>query len=309
MPKQHHTGNSHADQIIKILDKNTSSGYRPDDVFSDWLELIEASLKALPAQAISVASTGQLVEDTPETAALFERLRKRYPRREHFERFSQALAVLLESVTPDDPQDILGDIYMTYGYPNTWAGQFFTPMSIARLMAMISMGDIESQINERIKSAIEQSPLAQAALFTSLVINDPTEARNWYVNRIIPYCYEFIKPITVCDPCCGSGVMFLAASACIPAWARPLGLVQFYGMDIDQGCVRMASINCMIYGLNGWSMKWALALKELELKALSDPHRQAYAEAQAAHAADDEARVQQIAHELRTGQYQQATLF
>ena len=46
--------------------------------------------------------------------------------------------------------------------------------------------------------------------------------------------------------------MLLAAASTLPEWAVKLGLVRFTGQDIDQTCVRMASINCMLYGLNGY---------------------------------------------------------
>jgi type I restriction-modification system DNA methylase subunit len=41
------------------------------------------------------------------------------------------------------------------------------------------------------------------------------------------------------------------------------GFVQFYGQDIDQTCVQMAQINMMLHGLNGYSMKCAVAVGEI----------------------------------------------
>ncbi len=106
-----------------------------------------------------------------------------------------------------------------------------------------------------------------------------------------------------------SGVMFLAAASCIPKWATSLGLVRFHGADIDAGCVRLCRTNCLLYGLNGGGIKWAMALTELERRALSEPYRSAYADAQQAHAAGDETRVAQIAADLRTGKLVQPGLF
>ena len=75
---------------------------------------------------------------------------------------------------------------------------------------------------------------------------------------ILPY----YKPITVCDPCLGSGRMLLAAAACYPAWAVQLGLVQFFGADIDPVCAQMARINVLLYGLNGTGLRYAQILAE-----------------------------------------------
>jgi hypothetical protein len=311
MPRQYHTGNKSADDIIRILDKNTSSGYRPDDVFSDWLELVEATLEALPAHAQAVAVTGQLAEDIPETQALFARMRSRYRDSICFQRFSEAFHLLLGTIDPGAPEDVLGQIYMAYGYPNAWAGQFFTPLPVARLMAQMTIGreDIEAEIHRRVRAAIEKSPLAEAMLIASVIVQDPERAFDWYIGRLIPACIEHYEPITICDPCCGSGVMFLAAASCIPAWAIGLGLVQFYGTDIDAGCVRMARINCLLHGLNGHGIKWAMSLTELERKSLSEPYCSAYTAAQQAHAVGDETRVAQIAEDLRAGKLVQASLF
>ena len=58
------------------------------------------------------------------------------------------------------------------------------------------------------------------------------------------------EPLTICDPCCGSGVMLLASAAQFPDAAVRSGQVRFYGQDIDHRCVTMARINLRLYGLN-----------------------------------------------------------
>jgi hypothetical protein len=58
------------------------------------------------------------------------------------------------------------------------------------------------------------------------------------------------------------------------------GLVQFYGMDIDMSCVKMAQINMMIYGLNGFNLKTALALAEVDFAGIPEPYQSAYREVQ-----------------------------
>ncbi|MFH1147591.1 MAG: N-6 DNA methylase, partial [Pseudomonadota bacterium] len=52
------------------------------------------------------------------------------------------------------------------------------------------------------------------------------------------------RPITVCDPCCGSGVMLLAAKAVIASRRGREALKEFafYGQDIDPICVAMCRI-------------------------------------------------------------------
>jgi len=261
MPKQYHCGNPHGDRIIKLLNKITTSGNRPDVIFEDWLQIVEATLTAAPDQVSEIALSAVEGPDTPETAKLFAHLRDRYSHPSYFHAFAESFAILLDSVTPDDPQDVLGGIYMAWGWPSDWAGQFFTPMPIAKAMAQMTLQGAEAQVHARLKTAIEQSPAAQAALLAGLGL-DGDEARDWFTHRVVPLAIPHYQPLTVNDPCCGSGVMFLAAASCLPSWMTQLGLVQFSGQDIDAGCVRMTRINIMLYGLNGWGARWTLAAAE-----------------------------------------------
>ena len=50
---------------------------------------------------------------------------------------------------------------------------------------------------------------------------------------------------SVCDPCCGSGRMLLAAGEVQPGW-------EFVGQDIDLRCVRMTAINLALRNLYGY---------------------------------------------------------
>jgi len=50
---------------------------------------------------------------------------------------------------------------------------------------------------------------------------------------------------TVCDPCCGSGRMLLAAAELRPHW-------EFIGQDVDLRCVRMTAINLALRNRYGY---------------------------------------------------------
>ena len=247
------TPTSHSKAIIKALTSVSASGHSYSNIFDDWLDLCVASMERLP-EHIKATAAGLPMTDTPETEQLFQRIKSRYDNKDYIlQAFAQAFASLMESVN-DGYDDVIGQVYMEWNVSNKHAGQFFTPWNIAKCMAEMTMMDTEQLIHSRIKAAIEKSPAATAALFASICIQDKDEAWAWYVERVLPLAIEFYDPVTVMDCCCGSGVMFLAAASCLPQWMVQLGLVQFYGMDIDETCVKMARLNCYLYGLNGFGI-------------------------------------------------------
>ncbi len=261
----HETQRRSAEKITRLLEKATY-GSRPSRVFEDWLRLVEASLDMLPAHLASAAQHGRLAEDPPEVARLFEELRARY-RPQDFERFSEALGILLDD-SAAGYMDVIGQVYMDFANPNPGQGQYFTPIEVCQMMAAMTIGRGEEQVKTRLLEAIEQAPpleaaLAQAGLLSGLLFDEGEPgAQEWFVSHVLIPVLPYYKPITHCDPCCGSGRMLLAAAACYPAYAVRLGLVQFFGADIDPVCVQMARINVLLYGLNGTGLRYFQALAE-----------------------------------------------
>ena len=262
------TPNQHAQKIIKHLEGILSSGHRPSQIFEDFLSIALISMEALPRHAEAIAKTGKTADDTPEAKAEFERIWQRYDFKTYQPKFASALSQLIlateQGIKDREYYDIIGDIYMAWGWPNKFQGQFFTPYTIARLMAQLTIPDAEQMVHQRLKDAINESPLAQAALLAGMIIEDPAEALRWYLEKVLPPAMPYYKPVTVSDCACGSGVMLLAAATLFPAWMVQMGLVQFYGQDIDGACVQMARLNILLYGLNGNGAKWAICLAGLD---------------------------------------------
>ena len=150
---------------------------------------------------------------------------------------------------------------MEFGHPSKWGGQYFTPFSLAKMMAATTTLDLPQLVHQRIKTACQGDPLAESLLLTGFMLKGE-DAEGWYFNKLIPAIAHKVEPVTVHDPACGSGVMFLAAASEIPRWMLDWGFVRFSGQDIDQTCVQMAKVNMMLYGLNGYSLKCAVAVGE-----------------------------------------------
>lgn len=208
----------HARQIIRHLSGLPEHNRR---IFEDWVSAVEDMLVMMPHHARHVAEHGTLADDPPAVKERFELRRERY-RDKHLEPFAQAAAELLQS-TEVGVMDVIGEVYMQWEIGNVRAGQYFTPLSIASFMAQAQVGDGEEAIAQRLAET-----------------DDPEE----------------VRPITIMDPCCGSGIMLLASAVQFPRWAVDCGLVQFFGQDIDATCVAMARINSMLYGLRGAKTPW-----------------------------------------------------
>lgn len=250
-------------EIIKQLNQVAASGRHQYEIFEDWLDIVLATLEATPRHVASLREFGKLAEDTPEAAEMFRQVWERYEPRRYQRPFQAALRVLMQSAEDGlrnrEYLDVVGECYMAWGIPNKHTGQFFTPYSLARMLAETTVSDGERAVHERLKEAISQSPFSQAALLTSSLIEDAQEAEQWYFEKVLPAAMEFYRPVTVCDPACGSGVMLLAAAAKFPQWMNAVGLVQYFGQDIDSTCVMMAKINMMLYQLNGYGARLIVA--------------------------------------------------
>lgn len=311
-----------ANEIIKILGHCEASGNRSWQVYRDFIDLTEATLEMLPAHVTAAVKTGKMAEDSPKAKKLWGEVRGRYnvshrfgkkADRGYFDLFAEAFGILLDAAVPiqvfsqtGHNPDILGEVYMLYGSPNSWKGQFFTPWSVALMMAKMTVGP--EDVNRRLKAAAVDDPLV-AALTLAATVAPVDIQEQWFLEHILPATLPLVEPLTVCDPCCGSGVMLLAAASQFPAWQLAAGLVKFYGQDLDYGCVQMAKINCTLYGLNNALVKSALELSAAELARLPSGARQAYTLAQQADKAGRPERVKELARQLRAGTAQQMPMF
>ena len=55
--------------------------------------------------------------------------------------FAQMLAEVADTMEQNPDQDFLGELFMALDLGNEWKGQFFTPYSVCRAMAVITCGD------------------------------------------------------------------------------------------------------------------------------------------------------------------------
>lgn len=269
-------------EIIKHLQAVAGiSGRRPAEIFSDWVFVTEATLKALPDQVKAVGATGHFAKDAPDIADTFARVRAHYDPKylgedrtgQVWHNFAEAFALLLEATAPGlwgEPNslavagisgpDVLGYIFQTWASSpsgKTWHGQVLTPFAIANCMARMLNTDIERMAYDRIKEALchPDNVLGAAVLLASMVIPDEEQSAHfdWFLNRCLPAAAPFLSPILVQEPAVGTGVMILAHAAASPEWAVRNNIIQYWAQDIDPLLVACTRSSLMLYGINGYS--------------------------------------------------------
>ena len=102
------------------------------EVFNDWITVM----------AIAISNACHLIHDEvwEEREKQYMNIIQRYP--DHGVEFAKLFAMLTMEMT-NNPHDVLGEIYMEAGLGNKNLGQVFTPPSLSRLCAAMSVGEYD----------------------------------------------------------------------------------------------------------------------------------------------------------------------
>ena len=230
----------------------------PVELFRGFVTACHLALDDLPAH-LHYALTRQSIA-APDSRERWDRAMGRF-KSATIEAFAHGFAVLLEAccfLPPDQPYDhaggpdIIGSVYMDLltGRSNKWnyTAQFFTPWHVASAMAQMSgAGELEARFHGEVNRLLADDPVLQAMTLTASMTGQ--DAFWWWLSKVWPFLKPKIEPVTVCDPCVGSGILLLAHVACHPLWLAQIGYVQYSGMDIDPLCVEMCRLNLRLYGV------------------------------------------------------------
>ncbi len=140
------------DNTVKELKKliySFGAAYKPSDVFRDFVELA----------ALAIFNSYMRDDDWEIREERYHTIRREY-KEEAFKIFPELLGVLasgcIRAVNVGNYEDFLGELYMDLGASNERNGQFFTPMSISRVMARLAGIDtVEKLTNKRFVSLLE----------------------------------------------------------------------------------------------------------------------------------------------------------
>jgi type I restriction-modification system DNA methylase subunit len=176
-------------EILKQLESITHRGHSAWTVFEDWVSLMFYALQRNDEEYLKIVT--RYKNDRPQG----ER---------EVDYFCNAFGLLMQKMSETN-RELLGEIYMQWEVSSKHSGQFFTPWTVAYMMAQM------------------------------------TSPKGECIN----------------DPCCGSGIMFIAA--CKTMTNKELDKAVFVGQDIDLTCVMMCALNLTFFNLNGYVM-WGNSL-------------------------------------------------
>lgn len=311
-----------AREIGKLLERVVNWGWRRNDVFDDWLDSLDMVLQRLPQNVAGLVDNGRYPTDPQWMQTRWEQMAERYANlwEEVYTILAQCVGIALN--TAGDFTDAVGDVYMTFAYPNPNTGQYFTPYPVCQMMVQFMVADkdtAERMVHNRVRRALyqgEENPqaiLGQMGVLTGMALaKTPQEAHTHYLQRVVAPALQSgnLEPITICDPCVGSGRMLLAMAAQFPIWAIQSGIVQLFGQDIDPLCVKMAKVNLRLHGATGLWIKCAIPLEGVDFGQYVPVDPQVEQAAVAAHNDGDRDTLRNLSHQMRNqARGQQMSMF
>lgn len=118
-------------EIVKGI-TGLSGSRSPYDVFNDWITVM----------AISISNACHIIQNEvwQDREKQYMNIIEKYPDKGN--EFARLFALLTEEMQ-NNPRDVLGEIYMEGGFANKHLGQVFTPPSLCRACAELSIGDYD----------------------------------------------------------------------------------------------------------------------------------------------------------------------
>jgi len=183
---------------------------------------------------------------------------KRYSKTEQ-EVFPKLFAVMVEALEHNPDQDFLGEMFMGLDLGNHWKGQFFTPYNVCRMMAEITITDLEDRIEKKGWIDINDPCCGAGALLiaarNTMVRNkrgprealyvaqdvDRTAALMCYVQLSLLGCAGYVVVgDSLINPLAGTSSLLISPSPEHEIWLMPALYDEIWCARIQSGAVHIA---------------------------------------------------------------------
>jgi len=123
--------------MVRLLRDNAQRA----DLYTVWSDFTEMS-------ALAISNAVDLRQREAREARYMAIVKRYTP--DQAQRFAQALGALTMALESAGFADVLGAAFMELELGSKWAGQFFTPFEVCRMMARMTFGDgLEAKLEER----------------------------------------------------------------------------------------------------------------------------------------------------------------
>lgn len=136
MAKSYFTQNQHEAAFVKKFNSLIGK-YQPWEIWRDFIQI--------HALLIPVAVDKSTAKARAEE---HDRILSRYDKAEQEIIKKNLLDILVEALEENPEQDFLGRLYMQLGLGDHWKGQFFTPYSLCRMMAILNTSECVDVIKQ-----------------------------------------------------------------------------------------------------------------------------------------------------------------
>jgi len=168
-------------EIVRLLEANHGR-HSMHEVFTDWVEMFALALRNAVDR-----------DGFDEREKLFEHLKAKYSDKET-DRFAEAFGHVVIQLT-ENPRDVLGETYMGLEIADKAKGQFFTPYSLARLMAAMSIDELVEVLEDKPFATVYEPAVGAGAMLIALTQELKDRGINY--QQRIHITADDISPVAV----------------------------------------------------------------------------------------------------------------
>lgn len=176
--------NKHKQNLIKLI-QQASYNHSTWQVFSDFVEMAALSIS-------NTVDKTQYKEREQRYLEIIKTYDKKYS--ELFPKMFNELVQALEV----EATDVLGEIFMELELGSKWKGQFFTPMSICRLTAEMSLVNVKELIEEKGFITLSEPTCGGGALIIAAAETIKNLELNYQETMLVTAIDLDIKAVHMC---------------------------------------------------------------------------------------------------------------